>query len=70
MWSSEASKEEHDLARRDPAQLWQPGGLVGPVVDGEHGERGVEGSVGKGERLGHAADGERGAAAPLADHLG
>ena len=35
-------------------ELGEPGPMVRPVVDGEHGERGVERTVGHGQRLGRS----------------
>ena len=47
---------EQDLSPRDSTQLRQSGVEVFPVMHGENGEGDIEGSVGKGEVLGHASD--------------
>lgn len=61
---------EHDAAPRHPAQLRAAGAPVAPVVDGEHGQRGVEPAIGERQVLGRRGEARRCAGRPLRAHHG
>jgi len=61
--------QNDDPAPDHPPQFTQAGEGIGPVVDRQHGEPGLEGALGKGKGLGDGPDGGRSPRRPLADHL-
>ena len=60
--------QEHDSAPRDSRELVETTCYVSPVMDREHGERGVDAVVGKRKRLGDAPDSGTRRGWSLSDH--
>ena len=63
-----APAEQDDRSAGDPAHLGQPPGLVGPVIDAQHGHHRAEGAVSERERFGNRAHRRRGVLRALGDH--